>query len=54
MEDIARAIDKLASAVYSLGGTIAFIGILFLIFKNMGGKDKVAMHHIFKDKPEDD
>lgn len=35
---VADAINNLAAAVGSLGGTILFIGVLFLFFKCMGGK----------------
>ena len=40
---IADSINRLADAVFSLGGTIAFIGFLFLLFKNMGGQEKIEI-----------
>jgi flagellar biogenesis protein FliO len=54
MEDIAKSIDKLASAVYSLGGTIAFIGILFLLFKKMSGHKHITLSRTKPDEIEDD
>ncbi len=51
MTEIADAINRLADAIYSLGGTVAFFGFLFLLFKNMGGHRKIT---IKRKTPEND
>ena len=40
MSEIVEAINNLTMAVNSLGFAIALFGVLFLFFKNMGGKDE--------------
>lgn len=40
MIELANAVDKLANAVSGIGTSIIVLGILFLLFKNMGGKNE--------------
>ena len=44
-DNIANAINRVADAIFALSGAVTLLGWMFLLFKNMGGKERIIIDH---------